>query len=333
MTVPRELHPRRGPHHPAVSTRPRRPGSVRRTTTHDTWRPDGLAGDVFVYALGRDLVTGADGSAMVRGSASLDAQIAFVSDRRVVRIRVEPDADLTALVGLRASSGFRQAMDAALPGEDGTRSLRYQLLDDLPTAVLVSGYALGAGGLHPPKGMVSFKSHADICAGWVTGGTILVEADELGYPPLVTGPLAPALTGPADPDAWHAVAELPPHGMRRWRRIDVWLEAGAISVEAFFRDSHVDADGVETVLHEYVVDATVDPVAQQVVSCSAGVGALPFVECVGAMASASRLVGTPVDQARGFVRDTFTGTTTCTHLNDTLRSLACVPYLAEELGR
>jgi hypothetical protein len=115
--------------------------------------------------------------------------------------------------------------------------------------------------------------------------------------------------------------------MRRWRRIDVWADEHAIAVDCFFRDSHVSEDGPETVVHEYTVTASVDLVSERFLSCEAAVGALPWMECPGAVASAARLTGQPVDGLRSRVRDTFTGTSTCTHLNDTLRSLECLPRL------
>ncbi|MEV0972397.1 hypothetical protein [Microtetraspora glauca] len=40
----RTLHPRRGPHNPLRTPSTRLPGSVRRTATLDTLRPEGLTG-------------------------------------------------------------------------------------------------------------------------------------------------------------------------------------------------------------------------------------------------------------------------------------------------
>jgi hypothetical protein len=48
--------------------------------------------------------------------------------------------------------------------------------------------------------------------------------------------------------------------------------------------------------------------------------------------SAGRLAGNPVAGLRQHVRDTFLGTSTCTHLNDTLRSLEDIPALLELAG-
>jgi Protein of unknown function (DUF2889) len=304
---------------------------VRRTTTHDTARPDGLLGDAVLVARGRDLLTGPDGAVLELGTARLDARILYMKDRRIDSISVDPPAGLDDLVGLRASSGFRKALDEVLPEERATQSLRYQLLDEVPTAILVAGYAIGAGGVRPRMSPEVLESRADICAGWATGATILREAAVIGHSPTVTGPDAPALTEATDPLAWHHFDPLTAHGMRRWRRIDVWPEGGEIAVDCFFRDSHVNEDGLETVLHEYTVTVSVDPASERFLSCRAEVGALPWQECPGAVASASRLSGQPIEGLRSWVRDTFTGTSTCTHLNDTLRSLECLPRLIRGL--
>lgn len=294
---------------------------------------------MVVEGRARDLLTGPDGSSSVVGTAALHAGIDFVGGRTVTSISCEPDARLSCLLGTRASSGFRQRLERLLPGEDEPASLRYQLLDDLPTAVLVSGVAVAAAGFRPPAGSYNLLANADICAGWATGATILTEGSVLGYPPMVTGPDAPLLDGPGDAEAWHSVQALPPNSTRRRRRIDVWRPDGpagprpaSIEVECFFRDSHADADGVETVIHEYTVVATLGAVNCEFLSVEARVGTLPWQECPLAAPSAARLVGRRAGDVRELVRDTFTGTSTCTHLNDTLRSLASVPYLVGRLA-
>ena len=83
----------------------------------------------------------------------------------------------------------------------------------------------------------------------------------------------------------------------------------------------------------YTVAATVDTSRGVLVSCSATPRVLPWVECPAAALSASRLAGLPVSGLRRHVRDTFLGTSTCTHLNDTLRSLEDIPALLELAGR
>jgi hypothetical protein len=322
---------------PAPRTPPRRPGSVRRTTTHDSLRPDGLLGPVHLDARARDLLTAPDGTAATLAEASVEGRIDYVTNRTITALRSDPPApELEGLVGLSASSGFRRALDEAMPDEDRGRSLRYQLLDDVPTALLVAGYAIGAAGLRQPGGSSSLNVgpvpfRADICAGWATGGTLLQQVAAFGHPQTLSGPDAPGLLDADDAVAWHPIGELGPHDMRRARRIDVWPTGDEFGVEAFFRDVHTDAQGRQTIVHEYLVRASVDRETGLFTACEADFGALPYPECPSALASASRLVGTPATDVRSRVKDSFTGTSTCTHLNDTLRSLAGVPHLISVL--
>jgi hypothetical protein len=59
-----------------------------------------------------------------------------------------------------------------------------------------------------------------------------------------------------------------------------------------------------------------------VLSASADVRVLPWQECPGAIGSASRIAGMTLAQMRERIRGEFVGTSTCTHLNDTLRAIA-----------
>ena len=304
---------------------------MRRTTTHTLYHPEGLIGPARVEGRARDLWTGSTGDALVVAEAALDADIDFIATRAVTSLVVRPDLDVSALLGVRVSGGFRRALEAALPDEDQISSLRFQLLDELALAGILAGYPISAAGIHPPRGAVDFSRQTDGCAGWVNGGTILLENEVLGHVPLVTGPVvSEPLESVADPLAWHEHGDIEPHGMTRRRRIDVWQPEpdGRLEVEDFFRDSHMSEAGLETVVHEYVVRAEIDPETEVIRSCRAEVGVLPWMECPGALASAGRVVGLPARQLRPFVRENFAGTSTCTHLNDALRAMAAAPYLA-----
>ena len=94
-----------------------------------------------------------------------------------------------------------------------------------------------------------------------------------------------------------------------------------------FRDSHADEDVVESVVHEYSVTGTVDGAAGRIGEVAARAHVLPWMECPGALASAHRVAGMPLTDLRRWVRRELTGVSTCTHLNDTLRSLADVAVL------
>jgi len=135
------------------------------------------------------------------------------------------------------------------------------------------------------------------------------------------------LTRGDDPLAWHEEPPMNLYAMRRRRRIDVRPGAtgdALIDVDVFFRDSMVEdaqGDHVETVIHEYGIDARVDRATRSIVSIAAIAHVLPGPECPSAVTSAQRLVGMKIDDVRAHVRDEFRGTTTCTHLNDALRSI------------
>jgi hypothetical protein len=118
--------------------------------------------------------------------------------------------------------------------------------------------------------------------------------------------------------------------MRRRRLVDVWRGVGTdgrtasapVRIDVIFRDTYGEDDGSETVVHEYGLVVRVDPDSWKVTEAQATPGPLPAPECPSAAASASRLVGEPVDGLRELVRDELYGDTTCTHLNDTFRALA-----------
>jgi hypothetical protein len=340
------LHPRHGIHAPTSGTPERTPGSVRRTETMDMLRPDGLLGPLVLTGRARDLATGLDGAGTVLAISECTARIDFIGGRVLAEISTTPDRPaLQALLGRRVSSGFRSAVTAADPrlsAEDGLLNL---LLDDFPVATLVSGHAIGAGlarqgrtalslSLAEATGQPRADRHRfprDLCAGFADGGTIMNDVDATGRPPVVTGPPAPPLaTG--DHLGWHETGRLPPHAMRRTRRMDV-TPGPLASIDVLYRDSHVDEDSTETIVHEYTVAATVDTRDGILTSCSATPRVLPWVECPAAALSAGRLAGAPVAGLRRHVRDTFLGTSTCTHLNDTLRSLEDIPALLKLAGR
>ena len=336
MPPPLRLDARRGPHRPSAGSPARMQGSVRRTTTIDLLRPAGLLGPVTLVGLGRDLRTSETGVDAV-SQARVDADIEYMNGRALRDLTTTPARPaLSSLRGSRVASGFRAlALDADpdLPDEE---DLLYQLVDDLPGATLVSGHACVAGSELAPLNVVEGSGYqyvADLCAGWVTGGSIMIGIGASGRPPIVKGPAAPTLVDDTDPWSWHQIDALPVHGVRRARRIDVVLDrsAGVVDVDSIFRDSYMRPDGTETVIHEYTVTARADAATGVVTACQAEARVLPWLECPGAAASAGRVVGMSWAELRGYVRAALTGTTTCTHLNDALRSLAGVPHLLAHL--
>lgn len=279
---------------------------------------------------GRDLATGRDGSGEVIGTARYQAVIDFYGGRKVATISTEPGRPVDPLVGVSAASGFRGVLEETLPEDRAERSLLYLLLDDLPVATLVSGFALGWAGAKPHRDKKSMLINVDLCAGWRDGGTI-VEAIQQGVgSPVVTGPLATSLLSD-DPLAWHSLTPMPGHAVRRHRRLDL-VDGDPLSINALFRDTHMSPLGSETIIHEYTINGSVDPSTMTFTALDARPQVLPYLECPIAAESASRLVGSRVEDLRRYVRTDFVGITTCTHLNDTLRSIEDVTALSRLVG-
>lgn len=340
------LDPRHGLHEPTTNTPARRPNSVRRTTSVDMLRPDGTAGDLHLVGQARDLRTDTAGRLVMLDQAAMRAVVDYNHGQRLTALSVEPaigDIKPDPLIGRGAGPGFRSALNATFPAELAQGTPLFLLLDDIPVTVLISGHVLGAEResnqhyrLIAPELRELSLQKANLCAGWQEGGTIMVELRTRGAGPSVTGPDAPELVLD-EPDGWHAMAALPVSSMRRRRRLDVHADdaAGAdgsvLVAGAMFRDSYVRPDGVDTIIHEYNVDARVDRESGEILEITSTPRVLPWGECPAAAKSSDRLVGMKVSELRTFVRKNFLGTSTCTHLNDAIRSLEDITGLARHL--
>jgi hypothetical protein len=315
---------------PATATPPRRLGSIRRTTTHDSNRPDGLDGPVSHVATGRDLLTDHSGQTHVLDETRIEATVDYT---RVLITAIASDPHepaLAGLVGKGAYSGFRRSVELTLPGEMASGRVRAQLLDDFPPAVMGNGRALRAEGKR--IGIARRENlPVDQCAGWAAGGTLIKGFSELG-PPIQIGPRCPALESGDDQLGWHDFAPLGPHGTRRARRLDIWEEGGIGFGDCFFRDSHVDRDGTETVIHEWRLQIAFDPQTRCFIRAEAEAGPLPYQECPASGNSATRLAGSSIDGLRRAVRQDYVGPSTCTHLNDTFRALEDVGVLYDRIA-
>jgi len=337
-----------GPSDPVPATVDRRPGSVRRTSTIDTARPDGFQGDLVMTARARDLRTAPDATTVVTDHVDLSLRVDS-SSRQVLSIASSPALPgLDQLVGCPVGPGFRSRFNEICPGQREAGTLLHLLLDDLPGAALVSGYSpqragaldqirqLPESAVEGTSGMTRLlETRGDLCAGWAHDATLMVTIRSTGEVPVSTGPPAPSLVRDDDPLAWHAMSPLPPHAMRRRRRLDVvgpGRSGEAHRFDAHFRDSHMDEDGAEWVVHEYSATGTFDIVGGRVLDIGAEARVLPWMECPGAVASAGRLSGMSIPELRTRVRQEFTGGSTCTHLNDTLRALGDLEVLAGQLS-
>ncbi len=311
---------------PTPAAPPRRPGSVRRTSSLDLL--PGSDGTLGIRGVARDLHTDARGEGQVTASGLL--RMTVDTERRVAAISAHPHGQaLASLTGRSVAAGFRTAVWRALPDVYDAGSPLLLLLDDVSGGMVISGFTrrkVATAGSLPPV-----SRRIDVCVGWAAESDAVRRLEEEGRPPPPEwNPVAPDLYA-ADASGRHTVSALPPNGMRRARRLDVWRgEGGELAADVGFRDTFVDPDGVERVLHEYSARLTTS--AGRVATIEAIPHVLPHVECPLGALSAQRIVGRDLAVLRDWVSLDFYGPSTCTHLNDLLRGLSDLPALAAASG-
>lgn len=273
----------------------------------------------------QDVASAHDGAAALLDRATLTVWL----DRRmtVQRILADPPcAGIDDLIGVPSGRGFRAAARVAVgPAFGGPLRL---LLDDVPVAALISGYAplrsgeLSAGAAGSRATVLAMR---DLCSGWRDGGTMMTSIDLGRGVPVPDLAAAPDLDRRDDPFAGDPPGRLAPGSLRRRRRIDVFspLRDGTTPVEATFRDTFAGPDAVEGTLHEYLLSATVDS-SGRLATISAEPRVLPWPECPAAAGGLAGLTGTTMEELGSALP---VGTGSCTHLNDLLRSLTDVGSL------
>jgi hypothetical protein len=326
----------------ATGTLPRRPGSVRRTTTVDMVWPEGFGTPLVLVGQARDLLTPVSGSATVLDEASM--RVTIPGSRTVGAISVTPDRPgVEGLVGAVGGSDLRKAIDRVLPGERAAATPLYLLLDDVAGTSLIAGFAwtrsrpqirprMSGGGADRGAMARTFgvRKGRVICSGLRPHGWADTHRLQEQDPQHAVRP-AGDITSADDPLAWHPFPPDPEVGMRRHRRVDAWFDDGVVKVDAFFRDACWDPDGTQMALHEYTVAADIDPRDHTLVSIVATPRVLPFPECQWAAPHPALLKGQCVSDFRVTVAQTLTELHACTHLNDMLRNLAEVPALLKAL--
>jgi Protein of unknown function (DUF2889) len=284
----------------------------------------------------RDIRTETSGAHVVLAEDAFEASLQ--PDRVIVSIEASPPRPaLSRLVGSRGGGGLRQALEDAVPEERCRATPLYLILDDLAGTSLVSGWAwsqwdtqwltTGRSVLKHVDLEKAFRSRTGICAGFADGSSGLdPTTDRSGTP-------APDLRHPHDPEGWHRFTDQDGAvGMRRARRIDVWID-DLIVIDSAFQDSATTPSGTRAVVHEYQLRVTADPTSLRLLSASAEPHVLPFVECTSAPANLARLIDTPLPELRDKVLAELRGTAGCTHLNDAMRALADVPLLVSHLDK
>ena len=211
-------------------------------------------------------MTPSNGSARVASSARVRFDVDG-SDRSLLEITTDPEEPaLAGLLGALVGPGFRAKVDALVPYSDRGASPLLMLLDDVPGAVLVSGYAQLHAGALPTRPLPDqfLDAQVDLSAGWAGDASMIQIIRATGQNPTPLGPVAPELLDATDPIGWHDRPTMAPRSTRHARRLDVIAPAVAgdpYRIDVHFRDSHTDGDGEETVVHEYGVAATLDAAA------------------------------------------------------------------------
>lgn len=321
----------------------RRPGSVRRTTSIDIDWPDGASSSMRFDGRSRDVLTGADGAPATLAQGWVEAQASETREFGQVRSSERP-AGITELAGSRAGGKLRSLLRAAFPDPADQLTGHFLLLDDLAGASLVSSW----GWLAWTREFEAFTARAKakgiggkdgnmrgVCIGLRSDSQSL-DAD--GYPLIEQqgSTLVPDLANPADPDGWHRPPAQPGAkpdgpGTRRARWIDVWREGATLHAAGGFQDSAVERDGSRLAIHEYRFEAQVDEPSGAIRAIRAIPHVLPHRECPAAVHGVTRLVGRPLADLRTDVPQLFAREAGCTHLNDVLRALVCLPALARHL--
>jgi hypothetical protein len=319
-----------------TGTPPRRPGSVRRTSTIDMIWPGGFGEPLVLVGRARDLLTTVERSAIILDEATMEVEIG--EPRTVTAIRITPErAGIEGLIGAVGGSELRKSIEEVIPGERAAATPLYLILDDISGTSLIAGFASksspqasGAFRNRKRESPLGLRKGKVICSGLRPHGWAHAHWSRGLSAVAATVPAGP-LGLDADPESWHVFPPDPEVGMRRHRRIDVWCQNDSLEVDAFFRDSCWQPDGSQIALHEYTVAATVDATDHSLRSVEATPHVLPYPECRFAAPHADALKGYRVDSFRTEVQSRLTELRACTHLNDMLRCLAEVPALAEAL--
>lgn len=321
----------RGPHE---ATPPRRPGSVRRTSTIDMRWPAGPGTQLLLTGRARDLVTPAEGCPFVLDEdvmrAGLDPRT-----RTIESLSAEPARQgLDALIGARAGGSMRSALTAALADEAEAGTPLYLLLDDIAGSSLIAGFAYLQWTDHDlleksRRTSGPGRDMTGVCTGFQPGSGALRPDGGSMWNQQVR-PVDP-LPRADDPAGWHEIEDITEIAMRRARRIDVHVD-DVIVIDSMFQDSSTTPAGGRVAVHEYHLTATADPRTGELLTIEADPRVLPYNECPLASLNVGKILGTPLSELRTRVREEFPGTEGCTHLNDAMRALAEAPILLRSLA-
>lgn len=315
----------------------RRHGSVRRTTSIDISWPDGRNAPCQIVASSRDALTDEAGELAVIAEDRIDAST--TSARTILSLRSARGEDLSSLAGCRAGSELRGRLRDLYPDASAQASGHYLLLDDLAGATLVANWAwfcweedvakvareisaMGIGG--------NAGDMRGVCIGFAPGSSSHDEQGHVRMDRQSSAPV-PSLVNPADPLGWQALPEGDEPATQRARWIELSADGDRLLVEGGFQDSANTREGGRRAIHEYRFNMTVDRETGTIAALTATPHILPHRECPAAVGNIGRLVGLNVADLRTAVPTLLARTEGCTHLNDVMRALVCVPALADHL--
>lgn len=313
---------------------PRRPGSVRRTSSLDVTWPDGQGTAMRMLGRCRDLATFADGryNELAYDAVKLDVD----ADRTIRSIEATPHREgVDKLVGARGGGGMRLALDQALPTDRSGHTPLALLLDDVAGASLVGGFAWSRHSGDWMRGSArsdgaplrrAARTMVGICSGFRPGASSLSpDGTNIGDGHAVMQ--VPPLADPEDPVGWHRMDPLPSVGLRRARRMDLWRDGDRYLVDAHFRDACSDPQLYQVAVHEYSLSVAIDAGSLKVTSLEAIPRVLPYAECPAASNNVGRMEGQRLADLQSSVLAILRGVDCCTHLNDCLRALADIAAL------
>lgn len=247
-----------------------------------------------------------------------------------------PRRQLENLCGPKVGGKLRAAMNDTLPQEHQLGTPLYLLLDDITGMSIISPWAwsqwrdqwLPTYQTEEEQAQAATqvrKRMENVCTGF-SAGSYAMQQTQRGAHNAVR---VPPLPHTKDPKGWHQMPEHEGPSMRRARRIDVWVE-DHIYIDSYFQDSANTKDGGRVAVHEYKLEAVIDPRSLTLSQLKAEPRILPYVECQGAIDNLDRLLGLHVHQLRQQVLEILARNLGCTHLNDAVRALAEVPALLAE---
>lgn len=325
------------PAEPAGPAPLRRPCSIRRTSSIDTDWPEGFGTPMHMRGRARDLVTPREVD-RPQVIADDELEIGASVQREVLSIWVSRGNDRAqALVGLDRGGSLRKSIAAVFLEEIREATPLHLLLDDYAGASLVANWAWtrwipDAYQRRKETGVITAGRKGrmvGVCSGFRPGSSSL-NSDGSVNPTVQRSTRVVPLQNPSDPWGWHPLLEQQGVGMRRARRMDVWVD-DRIWIDVGFQDSATSPEGGRIAVHEYSVRASASAESCELMSLEARAHVLPYRECPEAVNNIGRVVGRRLGEFRSEVPTVLPGVLGCTHLNDVLRSLSDVPALVRGL--